>query len=65
MRYYNQKLDSVVWINNQNIESMEYKIDVEEIHVNMMNNARHIIKYSEVGSKTFDELLDHNFDLKR
>ena len=65
MRYYNQKLDSVVWINNQNIESMEYKIDVEEIHVNMMNNARHIIKYFEVGSKTFDELLDHNFDLKR
>jgi hypothetical protein len=40
---------------------MEYKIELEEIHV---NNARHIIKYSEVGQKTFDEILDYNFDLK-
>jgi len=61
MRYYDQKLDLVIWINNQNIESMEYKIELEEIHV---NNARHIIKYSEVGQKTFDEILDYNFDLK-
>ena len=65
MRYYNQKKDSVMWINSKNIESMEYMIELEEIHVNMMNNVRHVIKYSEVGSKTFDELLDYNFDLKR
>ena len=65
MRYYNQKTDSVIWINNHNIESMEYKIEQEEIHVTMLNNARHVIKYSEVGSKTFDELLVYNFDLKK
>jgi hypothetical protein len=65
MRFYNQKIDSVIWINSKNIESMEYKIEQEEIHVRMMNNASHIIKYSEVGQKTFDELLDYNFDLKK
>lgn len=65
MRYYNQKKDSVMWINSKNIESMEYMIELEEIHVTMLNNVRHVIKYSEVGSKTFDELLDYNFDLKK
>lgn len=65
MRYYNQKKDSVLWINTKNIESMEYIIDTEEIHVTMMNNVRHVIKLEDVGSKKFDELLDHNFDLKR
>jgi hypothetical protein len=65
MRFYNQKSDSVMWINNQNIESMEYMVDLEEMYVHMMNNVKHIIKLSEVGSKTFDELLDYNFDLKR
>ena len=58
-------MDSVIWINNKNIEHMEYKIDIEEIRVIMMNNVIHVIKYSEVGSKSFDELLDYNFDLKR
>lgn len=65
MRYYNQKKDSVIWINNQNIESMEYKIDEEEIRIHMMNNMLHVIKLTEVGSKTFDELLDYNFDLRK
>ena len=65
MRFYNQKSDSVMWINNQNIESMEYMVDLEEMYVHMMNNVKHVIKLSEVGSKTFDELLDYNFDLKR
>ena len=40
-------------------------VDLEEMYVHMMNNVKHIIKLSEVGSKTFDELLDYNFDLKR
>jgi hypothetical protein len=65
MRYYNQITDSVMWINYKNIESMEYKIEAEEIHVKMMNNVNHIIKLSEVGYKNFDELLDYSFDLKR
>jgi hypothetical protein len=65
MRYYNQKKDSVMWINTRNIECMEYMIDNEEIHVHMMNNVIHTIKLDDVGSKIFDELLDYNFDLKR
>jgi hypothetical protein len=65
MRYYNQKKDSVMWINTRNIECMEYMIDTEEIHVTMMNNVIHNIKLDDVGSKIFDELLDYNFDLKR
>lgn len=65
MRFYNQKTDSVVYINTHSVETMEYKIESEEIHVTMINNKTHIIKLADIGSKAFDDILDYNFDLKR
>lgn len=57
--------NGVTWINSSNIDFAEYFVDIEEIHVTMVNNRKHIIKLSDVGYAAFDDLLDYTFDLRK